>query len=73
MCRGSGRNGKRESECIEVEGYVSSQILHLSLVHVDGPAEEKKLYHQLVVDTHVYLVREVERRLRLVDSDTSER
>lgn len=46
--------------------------LSVSLIHADDLAGEKRLYHQLVVDTHVFLVRKVERRLLLVDSDSSE-
>lgn len=51
----------------------NSQLLYLSVVHAGDPAEEQSFYRQLVVDTHVFLVREVERRLQLVDSDTSEK
>ena len=46
--------------------------LYVSLIHADDLAEEERLYHQLVVDTHIFLVRKVERRLLLVDSDSSE-
>ena len=78
MYRGCGRNGRREGESAQGEGTSGSLMFRVvsllpSLVPADPPAEEQRLYNQLVVDTHVFMVREVERRLLLEGVVSSDR
>ena len=64
-----GREGGRKAE-----GEVGKQLCLLpslllpSMVSTESSEKESRLYLQLVVDTHVFMATEVERRLLLADS-----